>query len=411
MDMCPERERYQREVINQYKSFEMRRDEDGALVLDHCLMIKEYSRSSADQGLPLPSEMRSSATLLKTIKHILKDIVTKAQYKRQSDNNWYEFISNRTRSIQKDITQQRLNDSVSVQMHEICARFYIYCSHKFSEQSLSSFSFKLNNDQTINCLQSLKEFYDDPLTENSPNEAEFRAYTILLNFNDASVLAKIGRLRPEIRNSCEVKSAINLYFAYNSRNYVKFFRLIKNDKNLKYISTCLVHRYFAQMRVEAVRSMAMSFKTRSKSTSDEYKCLYPFYSLCEILCFDDEEDANFFCDQLNIEIFTNDLDEKMVLLPLDKNLPEKPVMDRLNAKCSQLVESKFNADVERLSDIIYGSKIDCKDVNYTLQQQSFNSQGMYIGTDLPDLENESSRQPQTRIKTPPSPPRPSGFTK
>ena len=372
--MCPEKERYHREHLNQYKSFEMRRNEMGNLILDHRLMIKEYSRSSADQDLPLPNELRSSDALLNTIKYILKEILSQAQFKPETDNNWindwFDFIWNRTRSIRKDITQQRSNDQKSIQIHEICARFHIYCSHKFCDQPPEIFSYKINRDHLVNCLQSLIEFYDDPSTERSPNEAEFRAYIILSQLEDVgSILKKTQRLRPQIRNSPQVKIALKIFFAYNSRNYVKFFRLILS-RQFNYIAACLVHHYVVRMRVEAVRSIAITYKRR-----------YPFDKLGDILCFDNEEDVFCFLEKLNVEI-TNDETERFL------NFPRSNFSDQPKSRRSfKLVESKFQQQLaevnnQDLCDIIYGSRIRDSIINFNLNQQSFNENGFYCANDI-----------------------------
>lgn len=390
MDMCPEKERYQREHFNQYKSFEMRRNETGALVLDHRLMIKEYSRSSADQDLPLPNELRSSEALLETLKYILKEIASQAQHKSEAENgwiaDWFDFIWNRTRSIRKDITQQRLNDQKSVQIHEICARFHIYCSHKFCDQPAEVFSFKINNDHLVNCLQSLTEFYDDPTTDSSPNEAEFRAYVILSKLDDGSILTKTQRLKPQIRNSPQVKIALKLCFAYNSRNYVKFFRIILAH-NFSYIAACLIHRYIVKMRLEAVKSISVSYFRRQ----------YQFEKICEILCFDSEEDAIFFFDQLSIEIENLDGEKYTKFPPNLRNFNDKILARR----SFRLVESKFEGSSQHLCDIIYGAKIRDSNTNYPLHQQSFNSMGYYVANDLPDFEPQ--QQPQSVLNRRPSP--------
>ena len=91
----------------------------------------------------------------------------------------------------KDITQLRLNDLTAVDLLERCARFHIYCSHRLCEEDVAVFDEKINNKNLTNCLQSLKELYDDLWTNHgiqSPNEAEFRAYVVLMNLNEGEIL-------------------------------------------------------------------------------------------------------------------------------------------------------------------------------------------------------------------------------
>lgn len=65
--MCPETERYMRQVGNLLHPFEC--NPDGTL--NHKLAVKDYSRSAADQDEPLPHELRSPAALKKTMDYLI----------------------------------------------------------------------------------------------------------------------------------------------------------------------------------------------------------------------------------------------------------------------------------------------------------------------------------------------------
>ena len=165
-DMCPEKERYSRECLSLCHKYEMRRADEsssGEELIDHRLMVKEYSRSSADQDLPLPNEMRPIRVLYDTMMYLITEIISKIAKERQVNANefsssnggefpygdWYDFVWNRTRSIRKEIIQQRLllnSPSSSSNSHdhgglgglliiEQCARFHIMCAHRLCEES------------------------------------------------------------------------------------------------------------------------------------------------------------------------------------------------------------------------------------------------------------------------------------
>ena len=191
-DMCPERERYSRECLSLHHRYELRRESDshadnaGADIVDHRLMIKEYSRSSADQDLPLPNEMRPIRVLYGTMMYLIDEVISKvASFNFDSNEmnensefsigDWYDFIWNRTRSIRKDIIQQRLllngiptqndedsrSDNFFIQsglggliIIEQCARFHIFCAHSLCEESPQVFEFKINEENLKNCFQS-----------------------------------------------------------------------------------------------------------------------------------------------------------------------------------------------------------------------------------------------------------------
>jgi len=183
-DMCPEKERYSRDYLSLSHKYEMLYDEqENKDVVDHNLMIKEYSRSSADQDWPLPSEMRPLPVLYDTMNYLINDIIPQLidfdSVNDQSIGFWYDFVWNRTRAIRKDIIQQRLllnnepsppsNESIDIREYEDdnqlvsgvgiieqCARFHVMCAYRLCLQSPEVFDFKINEENLKNCFQSLQ---------------------------------------------------------------------------------------------------------------------------------------------------------------------------------------------------------------------------------------------------------------
>ena len=82
------------------------------------------------------------------------------------------------------------------------------------------FDFKINEENLKNCFQSLRQYYEATAgsASGSPNEAEFRAYIILLNLNESNILSAIQRWPKHMRHAPAVRFALAVYFAYNSRN-------------------------------------------------------------------------------------------------------------------------------------------------------------------------------------------------
>lgn len=87
-------------------------------------------------------------------------------------------------------------------------------------------------------------------------------------------------LRRDIQKSPEVKFALQIYSAFEKRNYVKFFKLIKSTT---YLNACVLMRYFVQVRVKALETLIKCF-TPPKSIS-----FYPVQELTDSLFFDDVE--------------------------------------------------------------------------------------------------------------------------
>lgn len=204
---------------------------------------------------------------------------------------WFDFIWNRTRSIRKDIIQQRLllnnpltsssnsnensnddnnnnsneeddnddNDNdddddddddelteSAVTIIEQSARFHIMCAHRLCDQDPEIFDVKINEETLKNCFQSLRQYYELTSTaasnlRPSNHEAEFRAYVILLNLTESNILSEVQRWPKAIRHTPQVRFALSVYFAFNSGNYIQFFRLVKST-DCDYLQACILHR-------------------------------------------------------------------------------------------------------------------------------------------------------------------------
>lgn len=380
MDMCPEKERYSRETLSLMNKYEFNNEQ-----VDHRLMVKEYSRSSADQDLPLPNELRPINVLIETMLYLIDEIIPQIVFDNNNNNDnfsvgdWYDFVWNRTRSIRKDIIQQRLllndnntinnntNNSISnndylvknglggVIIIEQCARFHIMCAHRLCEQSSNVFDFKINEENLKNCFQSLRQYYEinnTTLNEQqqqsvssssipSPNEAEFRSYIILLNLNESNILCEIQRWPDYIRNSKHVKFSLKVYFAYNSKNYVRFFRLIKSNE-CEYLQACILHRYFYKVRSDAFKSIFTAFKDQKERT-------FPLVRLNELLGFDnqDYQEINDYCGEFGLELDESNTNIIMpsILSYACFKLP-KVNEDRLKAHRSHFIDEKFELDLK-----------------------------------------------------------------
>ena len=61
-------------------------------------VVKEYSRSSADQEEPLPHELRPASTLRLTMNYLMLNVMDAGE---RNWADWYDFVWNRTRGIRK----------------------------------------------------------------------------------------------------------------------------------------------------------------------------------------------------------------------------------------------------------------------------------------------------------------------
>jgi hypothetical protein len=280
------------------------------------------------------------------------------------------------------------------------------CGYRLCEESADVFDFKINEENLKNCFQSLRQYYETTTDTNraSPNEAEFRSYIILLNLNESNILSEIQRWPKHIRHSPEIRFALSVYFAYNARNYVTFFRLVKSNQ-CQYLQACILHRYFYKIRNDAFKAIFSSYK-------DNKGKIYPLDKLVDLLGFDDVEAAVDYCCMYGLEI----IDDSSVIMRsagLDCFVLPKSEQDKLKARRSTLlIESKFYERLNEsqttgedcLSQIISGgetrpSKFSSTETHTLLS--SFDDDGHYVSSEIDDLI-EYARQKIVNLESNPA---------
>ncbi|XP_064604912.1 germinal-center associated nuclear protein-like isoform X2 [Liolophura sinensis] len=383
-DMCYEKERYDRDAKRRLSIFEMIPGTENIQGqnprVDHRHAVKEYSRSSADQEEPLPHEMRPGPVLDMTMTYLLTEIADKADDIMWLE--WYDFLWNRTRGIRKDITQQMLCDRTAVGLIEKCARFHIYCAERLCEEDFHTFDQKINTENLTKSLQSLKELYSDLAIKQQvfcETEAEFRAYMVLLNLNEGDTLREVQQLRGEVRASAEINFALQVYSALNSNNYVRFFKLAKKAS---FLNACIMHRYFVQVRSQALKTMLRAFAFGGRPIQ------FPLIELMRVLAFEDTEEAAEFC--MHYGLLT-----KAGEVCLDRNSYIEPELGISLRRAHSVIESKLTVSV---GEVINGGPLP--PLTLPEPQISFDVNGRYIG-EMPTVEAPPIEVPEEIVSKPP----------
>ncbi|KAK9888021.1 hypothetical protein WA026_000305 [Henosepilachna vigintioctopunctata] len=353
-DMCPEKERILRVIQHQVSIYE----QDSSKEMNEALAVKQYSRSSADQEASLPHELRSVTVLQMTMSYLIHKIMNLGDTPDVNIGDWYHFLWDRTRSIRKDITQQELCSQGSVALVEQCARFHIHCSARLVAEEPSVFDQRINTENLTKCLQTLKYMYNDLRLkgEACPNEAEFRAYIILLNLNDANFMWEVQKLQTVVKKSQEVKTAIEIYSALDKNNFIKFFKLVKSSS---YLNACILMRYFMQVRIRAITILLKCYTPRIT------KVAYPLDKLTSNLAFESVSHAIEFLQNCGLTINTS----KTGVI-LDKNLFTTPDFTYAPLDRSiNVVESKRNN--LSIGEIICQGRLPPTDFEHHIPQNSF----------------------------------------
>ncbi|KAG5735430.1 SAC3 family protein 1 [Termitomyces sp. T112] len=206
MDMCPRFERYRRERENNLFQWETI---PGTKRVDHQRAVKMYERAAGDKTLP--SDLRPPRVLIKTLDYLFHELL-----QREGFSATYDFIRDRSRAVRNDFTMQHSYGPEAILCHDRCARFHILALHL--ERDTPKFSIALEEQQLMNTLQSLKEFYEDQRGRyESPTELEMRVYHRLIHIRDQKErheeipqhisLHPVFKLTTEFRSHVQRKSA------------------------------------------------------------------------------------------------------------------------------------------------------------------------------------------------------------
>nr|XP_020830602.1 germinal-center associated nuclear protein-like [Phascolarctos cinereus] len=332
-DICPEKERYPREIQSQLSPSEML---PGTDKVDHPAAIKECSRSSAGLEELLPHDLRPLAVLNMTMGYLVTHILDQEERNYQ---DWYSFVWSRTRGIRKDILQQHLHDPQTVSLMEKCARFHIHCAHHLCEEPISSFDAPTNKAQITKCLFALKEMYLDLASEgkSSRREAEFQASAILLALDQGDVLRQVRQLQPQVRNAPEVKFALQAFTALDSNNYVRFFKLVREAS---YLNACLLHGYFSQARGNALRAMTATHTVSSQKTTG-----FPMDRVVGWLLFNDSREAVSFMHHNGLHVSEGyvELNRQALMEPKQPFRPKRSIfiLEKLTTSVGEVVNGEM----------------------------------------------------------------------
>lgn len=176
------------------------------------------------------------------------------------------------------------------------------------------------------------------------NEAEFRAYVVLLNLHDSNFLWEVKQLREEILQSPEIQFAIKVYLALESNNYVKFFSLVRTTT---YMNACILLRYFTQVRNKAIRTMFKAYAPRNA-------VYMPISTLTYLLAFEEFEQCAQFLEYYGL---TCDRDDDRVLL--DRGSFYFPDMPFILDRAINVVEHKRHSTV---GEAVHGCSLDSKSI-------------------------------------------------
>ncbi|TIB59306.1 hypothetical protein E3P79_01801 [Wallemia ichthyophaga] len=254
--------------------------------------VKTFHRPAAGDEASLPSDVRPAPVLKQTLDYLFHTILAEDADLHDS----HHFLRDRTRSIRQDFTLQHIRDRVAVECHERIARYHILCLHELCERT--GWSDQQELEQLSKVLLSLTEFYDDwraSTGETLPNEAEFRAYHLLIHLRDSSTAAAAERLPTSLYLSQPIQLALKFHALARRSNeadvrgrphntvsspngYSRFFKLIRSSST-PFLMACLLEPSFSSVRRGALKAMRVAYPSKYRA--------YPVADLVSVLGCDD----------------------------------------------------------------------------------------------------------------------------
>ncbi|KAI0707481.1 SAC3/GANP/Nin1/mts3/eIF-3 p25 family-domain-containing protein [Cerioporus squamosus] len=262
MDMCPRFERYRRERENNLDRWEVI---PGTKRVDHKRAVKIYERAAGDKTLP--SDLRPPPVLKRTLDYLFHELLVKEGFSQT-----YSFIRDRSRAVRNDFTMQHETGPLAIECHDRCARFHILALHL--ERDTRGFSVALEEQQLMNTLQSLKEFYEDQRGRyQAPTELEMRVYHRLIHIRDQR--ERHEEIPDEIRNHpvFRLTTQFRLTVQAKSAPISKTSALVVDDEGMQifsqlaavlreqnnvvmiYLVACIMERHFGKECIEDIESI------------------------------------------------------------------------------------------------------------------------------------------------------------
>ncbi|GAW18938.1 hypothetical protein ANO14919_084220 [Xylariales sp. No.14919] len=307
-EMCPEWEKITRIIEYDVRNPEKALDDTGDLVAIPSLMVKRLARSAAGQDAPLPMDVRSFATLRKTLDYLIDDLIPDDSLLPSKHN----FLWDRTRAIRIDLSVQKYNLTPDertdlVYCLETIARFHVTALHLLSQDGFAAedFSEQQEIEQLGKTLISLKELYDDCAQQgvDCPNEAEFRGYYIVFNARNPSIKETVEGWGTRLWNSdgirtamCLVESLQNTWTLQGPLNpyaptevalgAASMFFSIVSSPQISYTMACFAEIHFNDVRKSMLQIIRKSYARPREGPKD----ITPAF-LKQRMRFDTEEEA------------------------------------------------------------------------------------------------------------------------
>uniref|UniRef100_A0A0D9VU22 SAC3/GANP/THP3 conserved domain-containing protein n=1 Tax=Leersia perrieri TaxID=77586 RepID=A0A0D9VU22_9ORYZ len=227
-DMCPARERAQRERLRDLALFE-RVGGDPART-STSLAVKKVSHpfspcARGGQTISSTSVQASDIRALPVLRETMDYLLHLLDSSEHKFEIVHDFIFDRTRSVRQDLSMQNIVNEQAIHIYED-----VRLASSYQDSDASSMCY-LNMEQLMKCLLSLFDMYDAIHKNNSQSskEAEYYSFYVLLHLGCKipkmvdSLSLWYGHLPASIVRSKEMIFARSILRCYHIGNFKRFF--------------------------------------------------------------------------------------------------------------------------------------------------------------------------------------------
>ncbi|KAI4177779.1 MAG: hypothetical protein LQ343_000243 [Gyalolechia ehrenbergii] len=421
-DMCAEHERVQR--ITQFMVDDCEKvphaTREAVKVPSEDRMVKRYRRPAAGYEEQLPSDIRPPLMLQKTLDYLMDEVVGGPEMLA----NVHKFVWDRTRAIRNDFSIQQVTKvdelQIAISCFERIARFHILSLHQLARAGENGVDFDAyqEREQLNNTLLSLIYYYDDSRHKLvSPNEPEFRAYCIIFEIQDQrpDLEDRAQNWPPAILKDRRVQVAMRLYAAAANTsdaqgplrphvstaiaqaNTPRFFDLIHSPA-VPYLMACVAEIYFNKVRRTALDTIWKAYRVKRGGSAKVED--WTLSDLTQVLGFDDEHEAQTYCEDHGFTVTEKDNGEACVDLGSVAGRYLSDInSNRKQAFSTNLVEQKRHG--RTFPAIINGMTVAQAQAQGSVVEEYSDNEGSSTANDetlfLPDGVNTT--EPSTRATT------------
>ncbi|KAM3919840.1 SAC3 domain-containing protein 1 [Leptodactylus fuscus] len=282
LDMCPEKERRERESQGRLHQFEVLKVQQtngdhrrrARPIADPKKTVKEYSRPAAGKELSCPKDLRTPAILAKTVQYLLMEVWSDINYRDLSClAKAYSFVFDRLRAVRQDLIVQRIRGQEGALVLEGSLGFLLCAPYLVRDLPLADYDEVLHSIQVRECFAELMECYKGD--GGFPRQAEFQSLLLLYDLGNLDTIHRSLHIRPELLQSPHVRLAIDINKAHLENNWIRLFRL---TRHLDCLQACAFYRHLSNSRNKALCTMIHAYSSRN--------CRFPLHLLTRLLALD-----------------------------------------------------------------------------------------------------------------------------